>query len=283
MRVALRELKAVRRSALLARYAQLGPVTFIHAELADGVSGTDLAQPCRQAHWGLTLHGELVVHGENDRTLGPGTAWHVPSGSEHTFDGEGRIVVAGFTPVPEPIDDSAPTLERLGLVRVDPPGAPSALPADFVPLNSERHDLETGAIRVATAQQGAWVCMRASFGPRSGYASGWCDLPHWGLVLRGDLIVRYERSVELLGPGDVYYCPAGPPGHQFEVADSASIIDYTPLEDLERRDLRRSTWRVAVTRHEPVALGRDTASGPGATSGRGRRRAMGAGDAIPGL
>jgi len=92
---------------------------------------------------------------------------------------------------------------------------------------------------------GQWVFSRATFGALSGYTSGWCDLAHWGMVLAGDLALRFENDVELLTAGDVYYCPVGPPGHQFQVADSATTIDYTPYDSLLESG-RKAAWRVSA-------------------------------------
>ena len=94
---------------------------------------------------------------------------------------------------------------------------------------------------------GTWVFMRTTYSPMSGYTSGWCDVPHWGLVLTGDLALNWEGGVELLTAGDVYYCPAGPPGHQFQVPDAATTIDYTPLERFDTDD-RVMEWRRAALR-----------------------------------
>ena len=62
---------------------------------------------------------------------------------------------------------------------------------------------------------GNWVFMRTTYSPMSGY-SGWCDIPHWGLVLTGDLALNWESGVELLTAGDVYYCRRVRPA-QFQV------------------------------------------------------------------
>ena len=67
---------------------------------------------------------------------------------------------------------------------------------------------------------GEWVFARATYGPLSGYTSGWCDLPHWGMVLAGDLALRFEDRVELLSGRGRLLLSGGPPGHQFQVADA---------------------------------------------------------------
>ena len=97
------------------------------------------------------------------------------------------------------------------------------------------------------AEMGPWVFARNTFGPLSGYTTGWCDLPHWGMVLSGDLALTFEDGVELLTAGDIYYCPPGPPGHQFQVADAATTFDYTPLDDL-LGPARKAEWRRDVSR-----------------------------------
>jgi hypothetical protein len=102
---------------------------------------------------------------------------------------------------------------------------------------------------------GAWLFTRTTFGPLSGYADGWCDLPHWGLVLDGSLVLRWEDGdIELLGPGDAFHCPGGPTGHRFEVADIATIVDYTPIAAITDADRRPAPRTVN-------ALGSLTSSG----------------------
>ena len=65
---------------------------------------------------------------------------------------------------------------------------------------------------------GDWLFRRSTFGSQSGYAEPWCDLPHWGLVLDGNVVNHWEdKELELWGPGDVFHCHGGPPGHRMEV------------------------------------------------------------------
>ena len=77
---------------------------------------------------------------------------------------------------------------------------------------------------------GRWLFMRAVLGPQSGYTSTWCEVPHWGLVLSGDMTINYREDTELVSAGDAFYAPAG---HRFESSDGATIIDYTPLSELD--------------------------------------------------
>ena len=94
---------------------------------------------------------------------------------------------------------------------------------------------------------GDWLFTRSAFGALSGFAEGWCDLPHWGLVIEGDLVLHWENGeIELLGRGDAFHCPAGPPGHRIEVADVAAIVDYTPIAAIDEPERRRAPRALAA-------------------------------------
>ena len=50
------------------------------------------------------------------------------------------------------------------------------------------------------------------------------------------------EGFEVVSTGDVFHCPAGPPGHRIEAADPATFIDITPVFALERGG-RLADWR----------------------------------------
>ena len=87
-----------------------------------------------------------------------------------------------------------------------------------------------------------YVLSRVRMGERSGYRAAWCDAPHWGIVTSGSLAIEWEDDVEVLAAGDVFHCPAGPPGHRAEAADPATFLDLTPLSAFEGGG-RLSDWR----------------------------------------
>ncbi len=102
----------------------------------------------------------------------------------------------------------------------------------------------TGRIEAETWPMGPYAMTRFRMGPASGYTAGWCDAPHWGLVTDGRLTIEWEDDVEILVAGDVFHCPAGPPGHQFEAADPATVVDITSI-DAMTGDRRLADWRQA--------------------------------------
>jgi hypothetical protein len=104
------------------------------------------------------------------------------------------------------------------------------------------HELGAGEIRVDEWQMSEFVLARVRMGERSGYTTGWCDAPHWGLVTAGRLAIEWEHDVEVLSRGDVFHCPAGPPGHRIEAADPVTFIDFTPVAAFEG-DHRLADWR----------------------------------------
>lgn len=268
MRVSAVDLPAVLHQGVLTRYALLGPVAYVQSELPDsGTAGTILEEPCSLEHWGFILRGAMTLIGGAVRDLMAGTAFYVPpNGPPHRFLSGGSVVAAGFVPI-EGVDASDEALRRQGMEIVTRPPDPLEPPQVVRASGATRHhELESGRIKAETAVMGSWLFTCASFGEMAGYASGWCELPHWGLVLRGDLAIQGEDGVELLEAGDVYYCPGDAVRHRFEIADSATVVDYTPVEALLGPG-RQVEWRRASAAPHLAALRRRSvrraaASGP---------------------
>jgi hypothetical protein len=245
MRVAPRELQAVDKAGMLTRFSLLGPVAFVHVTFpTEGTGGTGLDQPCLTEHHGLVTRGSLTVDHEDGRseTFDAGTAFYVPAGPPtHTFQVTPGAIIGGFAPLTAPVDTSTEALAELGFTAVEPKAGPAAPPRTVHLAGAVEPFHRRGAIDVEGSRMGDWVFMRSRFGARSGYTSGWCDLPHWGVVLDGEIAIGYTDHTELAARGDVFYSP---PGHRFVSADGATIIDYTPLAALDVE--RVSAWRRAV-------------------------------------
>jgi hypothetical protein len=162
---------------------------------------------------------------------------------EPVFGGERTVEAALAEPEVGPIDTDAEA--RPASLAADAP-APTLFEPPEGPITlagaARSIPIAEGRITAQAAAMGTWVFCEARFGATSGYASGWCDLPHWGMVLRGSLAIEWEQDVEMLLAGDVFYCPPGPPGHRYEAADGATVIDFTPAEALASGG-RAISWR----------------------------------------
>jgi hypothetical protein len=166
-----------------------------------------------------------------------------------------RLAVVGFAPLTVPDIDEG-EIEKLGFELVDEPGSLPALAPTVditVASTSDVLPLRRGQIESEAALMGPWVMCATRFGGVSGYATSWCDQTHWGTVLRGTIAIEWEDEMEIVGAGEAFYCPPGPPGHKIEVTDAATTIDFTPLADLTRPG-RAAEWRPRLSIAPPEAM-----------------------------
>ena len=59
--------------------------------------------------------------------------------------------------------------------------------------------------------------------------TGKCTCPHWGYVIKGRVVVRYDDHEEILGPGDAFYMT---PGHAPEAEEGTELVQFSPTEQL---------------------------------------------------
>ena len=239
MHVAPADLRTIRQGGIVISFAMLETMAYVLAEIpASGSPGTSLEEPCVQAHWGFTIDGSLTVETADGRTtIPPGRAFHVPEGGpEHRLSTPGPARIAGFQPVEPGIDLSDANLAARGFELLSSGGAVKVVPA--VPTR----DVPDGRIAAETWPMPPFALTRFRMGSTSGYTSGWCDAAHWGLVIDGRIAIEWEDDVEIVAAGDVFHCPAGPPGHRLEAADPATIVDLTPIEALTGGG-RLADWR----------------------------------------
>src|SRR4029450_333762 len=163
MGVSPRELKAVRAGGLVSRYALLGDAAFVVADLPDGgTAGTSVEEPCRLEPGGLVLQGELTLLGRRGRTFGPGTAFYVPPGPVHRFRATSRVVVAGFAPITEPIDETPETLRARGIEVLSRVGPPPPNPGSMRVVGRRSRTIALGQIETETALMGDWLFRRST-------------------------------------------------------------------------------------------------------------------------
>jgi len=74
-----------------------------------------------------------------------------------------------------------------------------------------------------------------------GLPNNLCPCPHWGYILEGRMMLKYEDgSTEEVKAGDVYYAR---PGHTAVVEEDAVSVDFSPI----------GPWR-QVTQHIAAKL-----------------------------
>jgi hypothetical protein len=56
-----------------------------------------------------------------------------------------------------------------------------------------------------------------------------CQCPHWGVVLRGQVIFRFHDREEIFTAGDAYYAP---PGHTPVVFADTEVVEFSPSAEL---------------------------------------------------
>jgi hypothetical protein len=58
-----------------------------------------------------------------------------------------------------------------------------------------------------------------------------CQCPHWGVVVRGQVVFRFADRQEIYTAGDAYYAP---PGHTPVVFADSEVVEFSPTEALQR-------------------------------------------------
>jgi len=58
-----------------------------------------------------------------------------------------------------------------------------------------------------------------------------CQCPHWGYILEGELLMKYDNGAEdTLTTGDVFYMQ---PGHTGIANEDTKLIDFSPERELK--------------------------------------------------
>jgi quercetin dioxygenase-like cupin family protein len=243
MHVGPAEFRSIRREGLLLRFAILGEVAYVLADVpAGGSAGMVLEEACQRPHWAFVVNGEVRLDVASEHVTVPaGSAFHVPHGVSHRISAASRTRLAGFEPVDARQDVSDAGLRAHGFeVLSDTASASRGAAVDLPSL-----PVELGEIVTSGSRMGNLLFCQTRFGPRSGYASPFCDLEHWGQVAAGNIAIEWENDIEVMTAGDVFYCPPGPPGHRFQAADPSATIDFTPLDGFTREG-RVVEWRQAL-------------------------------------
>ena len=63
----------------------------------------------------------------------------------------------------------------------------------------------------------------------AGLPGGKCPCPHWGVVTKGRVIVRYADHQEVLEAGDAFFMA---PGHAPEAEAGTELVQFSPADQL---------------------------------------------------
>src|SRR4030043_677731 len=58
-----------------------------------------------------------------------------------------------------------------------------------------------------------------------------CPSPHWGVVLKGKLIYRYEDGEDVITTGQAFYAR---PGHTAWLAAGTELVKFSPTDELKK-------------------------------------------------
>jgi len=59
--------------------------------------------------------------------------------------------------------------------------------------------------------------------------TGRCTCPHWGYLVKGRVIVRYDDHEEVINAGEAFYMP---PGHAPEAEAGTELVQFSPADQL---------------------------------------------------
>ncbi|KAB2365755.1 cupin domain-containing protein [Actinomadura montaniterrae] len=79
----------------------------------------------------------------------------------------------------------------------------------------------------------AYETDKADFDPAAlfrGLPDDRCQCPHWGVVVKGQIIFRYADRDEVFHAGDAYYAA---PGHVPLMFGGAEVIEFSPTDRLQ--------------------------------------------------
>jgi hypothetical protein len=86
---------------------------------------------------------------------------------------------------------------------------------------------ESGGMTISNMHCGPGI----DFAPMlEGLKDDMCQCPHWGYVLKGEIVVDYsDGEREKISSGESYYLP---PGHSVKFAEQTQYVEFSPTKEL---------------------------------------------------
>lgn len=102
------------------------------------------------------------------------------------------------------------------------------LPLAFEDGQSYSRDIEWGEMNVAWESWPAGMDATPMF---TGLPDNRCQCPHWGFVIRGQMLIKYDGQEEIINAGEVYYLP---PGHIPIFEEDTELIEFSPRGEYQK-------------------------------------------------
>jgi hypothetical protein len=121
---------------------------------------------------------------------------------------------------------------------------------DFGPVASRDTELADMEVSFTTFKQ------ETDMAPiLAGLPTASCRCPHWGVLVKGRVTVRYDDARnEVIEPGDAYYLT---PGHVPVFAAGTELVMFSPAEEIKATNRAIEAYMAALqpSAHAPGALG----------------------------
>lgn len=106
-------------------------------------------------------------------------------------------------------------------------------------MRGSKNDLpKTTEVDIVTAQEAEWGDMAVGYvtfhktvdmAPLlKGLPDDLCQCPHWGMVLKGRMRVKYRDHEEVVNAGDAYYMV---PGHSPTMEPGTEMVEFSPKNE----------------------------------------------------
>lgn len=102
------------------------------------------------------------------------------------------------------------------------------LPLAFEDGQSYSKDIEWGDMNVAWE---AWPAGMDATPMFNGLPDNRCQCPHWGFVIKGQMLIKYDGQEEIINAGEVYYLP---PGHIPIFEEDTELIEFSPKGEYQK-------------------------------------------------
>ena len=111
-------------------------------------------------------------------------------------------------------------------------GSIRSLPSTATPEGVNVREADWGDIHVAFQSYKTSFDMKPLL---QGLPEDLCQSPHWGYILKGEILVTYKSGVEeRITEGNAYYLP---PGHTVYISGGTEYVEFSPVDVYNEMEL----------------------------------------------